>query len=222
MSIFAALLALVLGLVIFTVMAFLRTSPPTLDFAAGHQPGQAVNLNVQTVGAIGFGAHLDWVSYLAQDPQSHQWVHSTMWKLPAHTKINVTIDQYDSGSPLRNEELGIVTGVDGNHYLLNGKQYVSLLNSNASDQNVGHTFSVPSLGINVPLLAVQGSPSNFCNGPAPCTTSQAHETIQFSFTTPGPGQYRFQCFVPCGLSYLFGNGGPMSTMGYMAGFLEVQ
>ena len=44
---------------------------------------------------------------------------------------------------------------------------------------------------------------------------------QFSFVTPGVGQYRWQCFVPCGLGYLYGNGGPMSTLGYMGGFLKV-
>ena len=34
-----ALLAVAVGLVVFTVMAFLRSSPPTVDFTAGHQAG---------------------------------------------------------------------------------------------------------------------------------------------------------------------------------------
>jgi len=34
--------------------------------------------------------------------------------------------------------------------------------------------------------------------------------------------YRWQCFVPCGLGFLYGNGGPMQTIGFMDGFLEVQ
>jgi len=79
---------------------------------------------------------------------------------------------------------------------------------------------VPSLNINVPLLGVNGRASNFCATAAPCG-SAAHNVITFSFNTPGPGNYRFQCFVPCGLGYLYGNGGPMSTIGYMGGFLEV-
>ncbi len=37
----------------------------------------------------------------------------------------------------------------------------------------------------------------------------------------GPGNYRWQCFVPCGLGFLYGNGGPMSTLGYMGGFMQV-
>jgi hypothetical protein len=27
--------------------------------------------------------------------------------------------------------------------------------------------------------------------------------------------------VPCGLGFLYGNGGPMSTLGYMGGFMKV-
>jgi hypothetical protein len=45
--------------------------------------------------------------------------------------------------------------------------------------------------------------------------------IKASFMTPGPGSYPWQCFVPCGLGWLYGNGGPMSTVGYMGGFLDV-
>jgi hypothetical protein len=45
--------------------------------------------------------------------------------------------------------------------------------------------------------------------------------ITFSFVTPGPGQYPWQCFVPCGLGYLYGNGGPMQSVAYMDGFLKV-
>jgi hypothetical protein len=139
-------------------------------------------------------------------------------KLPAHSRINVTIDQYDSGSPLRNQEIGQIEGTVGGVAVINGKA-TKIINANVGN-GVGHTFSVPSLNINVPLLGVNGSASNFCATAAPCG-SAAHNVITFSFNTPGPGNYRFQCFVPCGLGYLYGNGGPMSTIGYMGGFLEV-
>ncbi len=39
--------------------------------------------------------------------------------------------------------------------------------------------------------------------------------------TPGPGTYRWQCFVPCAAAFIFGNGGPMQTIGWMSGLLEV-
>jgi hypothetical protein len=113
-------------------MAFLRTSPPTVDFASGHQAGQPVDMTLQTVGAIGYGPHPDWVSYLTKSPDG-QWVHSTLWDLPANTRINVTIDQYDSGSPLRNQQLGLVQGTIGDDMTVNGVS-TSLINPHARDQ----------------------------------------------------------------------------------------
>ena len=142
---------LVAGLVVGTSMAYLRSNPPTVDFASGHQAGQPVDLTLQTVGTIGFGAHPTWVSYLTKAPDGN-WVHTTLWDLPAHTQINVTIVQYDTGSPLRNQFFGQVSGTQGATILLNGKS-TSLIDSNAGN-GVGHTFTVPSLGINVPLVGV--------------------------------------------------------------------
>jgi hypothetical protein len=216
LSIVVTIAAVAIGLAIFTTMAFLRSSPPTVDYATGHPAGQPVNLTLQTVGSIGFGDHPTWVSYLAQAPDG-QWVHTTLWDLPAHTRINVTIDEYDSGSPLRNQQVGQITGTIGNVEVINGHPK-HVINSNAG-YGVAHTFSIPTLGINVPLYGVNGN-LNLCSV-APCTTSSPHNVITFSFVTPGPGQYPWQCFVPCGLGYLYGNGGPMQSVSYMDGFLKV-
>jgi len=216
LAVVGALLGVAVGLVVFTVMAFLRSSPSTVDFATGHQPGTPVDLTVQTVGSIGFGPHPTWVSYLTQTP-SGQWIHTTLWDLPAHTRVNMTVYQYDSGSPLRNQQLGQVVGTIGGDATLNGKTF-RVINSNAGN-GVGHTFSIPTLGISVPLYA-NNSNANLCSA-APCTTHSPHNVVRFSFMTPGPGQYPWQCFVPCGLGFLYGNGGPMQTVGYMGGFLEV-
>jgi hypothetical protein len=190
-------------------------TPPTVDFTS-ESSGQPVNITLQAVGSYGSGTHPTWVSYLVQSPQG-QWVHTTVFQVPAHTRLNVTIINYDSGSPLRNQQLGQVTGTSGGVALLNGKAF-RVINSNAGN-GVGHTFSIPSIGINVPLYGNNGN-ANLCAA-APCTTKSPHQVIKFSFTTPGPGSYRWQCFVPCGLGYLFGNGGPMSTLGYMGGFMKV-
>lgn len=216
LGVFFSLVAVGIGLIVFTVMAFLRTNPPTVDLAENHKAGQPVHLTLQTVGSIGHGIHPQWVSYLVKAPDG-KWVHSTLWNLPAHTKIDVTIYQFDSGSPLRNQQLGQVTGTLTGSMDVNGKAE-TVVNSNAG-AGVGHTFTVPALGLNIPLPGVSGN--NVC-GAAPCSTAKwPHNTVTFSFTTPKPGQYRWQCFVPCGLSYLYGNGGPMQTIGYMGGFLKV-
>jgi hypothetical protein len=52
--------------------------------------------------------------------------------------------------------------------------------------------------------------------------SNAHRTIQFTFHTTAPGHYRWQCFVPCAAGWTYGFGGPMQTIGYMDGFLNVK
>jgi len=189
--------------------------PPTVDFTS-EASGQSVNVTMQTVGTFGSGSHPTWVSYLIESPQG-QWVHTTVFQVPQHVRVNVTIINYDSGSPLRNQQLGQVSGTYGNGALLNGKPF-RVIDSN-SGNGVAHTFSIPSLGVNVPLYGNNAN-ANLC-GSAPCTTNSPHKVIRFSFTSPGPGSYRWQCFVPCGLGFLYGNGGPMSTLGYMGGFMQV-
>ena len=139
--------------------------------------------------------HLD---VYKRQPQG-QWVHTTFWQVPAHTRINVTIYNYDSGSPLRNQQIGLVAGTIGDTATLNGKT-IHLINSNAGN-GVGHTFSIPTLGINVPLYGNNGN-ANLC-AVAPCTTKSPHEIIKFSFESPGPGQYPWQCFVPLSLIHIW-------------------
>lgn len=122
-----------------------------------------------------------------------QWLPTTVW--PAHTKVNLTIYQYDSRSSLRNQQLVIVEGTIGDVASLDGKVF-RVINSNAGN-GVGHTFSMPSLGINVPIYGDNAN-ANLC-GAAPCTTASPHNVIRFSFLSPGPGTYPRQCLVPCAL-----------------------
>jgi len=209
----AAVLALLAAATAMWAFITLATQPSTVAYAA---TGGQVNVVMQTVGSYGTGAHPTWVSYLTQDA-SGNWQHTTIWSVPAHTRVNVTIYQYDSGSPLRNQQVGQVTGTIGGTAMLNGKPF-SVYNSNSTD-GVGHTFSIPTLGISVPLTGVDPN-ANLCAA-APCALSNPHNTITFSFMSPGPGEYPWQCFVPCGLGWLYGNGGPMGTLGYMGGFMKV-
>ena len=192
----------------------LTYEPVTVDYVSS--PGQPVNVTLQTVGAYGHGLHPTWVSYMTMSPQG-TWEHTTIFQVPAHTRVNVTIYQYDSGSPLRNQQLGMVTGTIGGIATLNGKPF-RVIDSNAGN-GVGHTFSMPALGISVPLYGNNAN-ANLCSA-APCTTASPHNIIKFSFMSPGPGSYPWQCFVPCGLGYLYGNAGPMQTVGYMDGFMKV-
>jgi hypothetical protein len=207
------------GLIAWSVSAFIRPGVPggVMDFTKTQAAGQVVHLTAQTVGSIGFGAHPTWVSYLVKDPATGKWVQDTTWKLPAHAVIDMTILQYDSGSPLRNQEWGKVLGTVGSVASLNGGSYSAY--DSYTGNGVGHTFTIPAFGVNVPLVGVNSN-ATVC-GAGPCHTSSPHNTITFNFKTPGAGNYSWQCFVPCGLGYVFGNGGPMSTQNYMGGELEV-
>src|SRR5664280_3602533 len=164
LSVVLGLFVVAAGLAVWAVVGFMLPTTPTVDFTAAQPSGAPVDLTVQTVGTIGFGAHPTWVSYLVKNP-SGQWVHSTTWKVPAHTRINLTIEQYDSGSPLRNQQFGLVAGTAGGVATLNGKPY-SLYDSN-SGNGVGHTFSIPTLGISIPLVGISSSSTNACSQ-APC------------------------------------------------------
>lgn len=199
-----------IALVVAYLVEYLAVAPPTVQAASGSQ----AELTIQTVAAIGSGDRPDWVSYLVKDP-SGQWVHSTIWTVPANTTVKVTIYQFDTASKLRNPFWAQPHGIVADSFAVNGKAADSIDADTAS-----HTFAIPDLGVSVPLQGIADDAKNPCSS-APCDNSFDHETITFSFRTGAPGKYRWQCFVPCGAGYLFGNGGPMSTIGFMGGFLEV-
>ena len=178
--------------------------------------GPEASITLQAVPAMGSGDHADWVSYLVQGPDG-KFVHTTMIQVPAHTLVHVTILQYDSGSALRNSFMLQPQGTVGGAMDLNGKS-VSVLDPKLGD--VGHTFTIPQLGISVPLMGVPDDAKNPCPN-APCTPNYDHNTVKFDFRTGAPGEFHWQCFVPCGTDFLYGNGGPMSTLGYMGGFVKV-
>ena len=207
----AGVSAVVLGLTLLYLFDFLFTAPPTL---AATTSGNTARLTLQAVAAYGHGATPDWVSYLGQDANG-RWQHTTMYQVPAHHLVTVTIYQYDTATGLRNNFLGQVRGTQGGVAAFNGKT-TSMINPDEA----AHTFTIPDLGISVPLPGIDSNAKNQCAA-APCTLSEAHNTITFSFMAPGPGKYRWQCFVPCGLKSYFGNGGPMQTIGWMSGYITV-
>jgi len=170
-------------------------------------------LTLQTVAALGFAPHPDWVSYLAQNPQG-KWVHSTILTAPSNSLVKVTIYQYDTATGLRNPYWGGPQGIVG-EMSINGKSVQTLDPDLAS-----HTFAIPDLGVSVPLQGVADDAKNQCSV-APCTLAEAHNTITFTFRTGKPGTYRWQCFVPCAAGFILGFGGPMQSIGYMDGTLNV-
>jgi hypothetical protein len=176
----------------------------------------------------------DWVTYYTQDPTTKQWVHTTLFSVPADTKVNVTIFGYDGCTPLRNNYWSQIQGVIGNQVTvqqfsknntpLGPTQITSFINSWA-DCTVGHTFAIPGLNLYVPVASpnANNSANNLCSS-SPCTPTSggAYSLETFSFMSPShTGTFRWQCLVPCGGGFINGNGGPMQTLGWMAGFMYV-
>ena len=62
-------------------------------------------------------------------------------------------------------------------------------------------------------------------GTSPCepaTPRRPHRVMTFSFNTPKTtGEYFWQCRVPCGGGFVTGFGGPMQTIGFMTGNMDV-
>jgi hypothetical protein len=216
---FAGAVALIAG----WSFGFLRTSPPTVSYTGTQtSSGTQVNVVMQTVGAIGTGPRPSWVSYLIQRPDG-KWVHTTLFSVPAHATVHVKLYEYDSTGILRNPLWATVTGTAG------AKEYVTGTVDNKNVTNApytvlpadaaAHTFSIPALGVNVPLAGYTGK-RTLC-GVAPCTVASPHDVDTFTLHTGPAGIFRWQCFMPCGLSFLDGNGGPMQSIGYMMGFMKV-
>lgn len=202
----------VAGALALYVNKFTRQPEPVAATAVA--AGRA-EITLGTTPAVGdLGGEPTWVSYLAR--RDGAWDHTTTYQLPPSSLVDVTIQQFDGDSGLRNPFLSQVQGTVGGTMRVDGRTVRSIDPDDAS-----HTFAVPDLGIVVPLPGVPDDAPNQCPE-MPCSLDQAHRTIEFTIRTPEAGDYRFQCFVPCAAGFIDGNGGPMQTVGYMDGFLEVR
>jgi hypothetical protein len=197
----------------FYITGFLMSGPTPIRIR--QTASKTTNITIQTVAAVGptLSPHPDWVSYLVRD--QGKWVRSTVWQVPAHSLVRVTVYQFDGNSGLRNPFMAKVRGTEGNSMQVDSKT-LNVINPDEAS----HTFAIPQLRLIVPLMGVADDAKNQC-GFAPCAMSNAHHTITFTFRTPGKGRYRWQCFVPCAAGWIYGFGGPMQTLGYMDGFLDV-
>lgn len=212
----------------FVVVHYIASGPPTVAYTAS---GGQVNVVLQEDPQNNNPSNPDWVSYYVQDPRTRQWVHTTLFSVPARTRVDMTILGYDGCTPLRNNYWGQVQGTMGGtlkvqqykntNEPLGSGQTVSVINS-WSHCAVAHTFAIPSLHLFVPVVSPNTTlfNKNGC-GVSPCT-SGPYARESFSFMAPSnAGYFRWQCFIPCGGGFLDGNGGPMQTIGYMAGQMQV-
>lgn len=129
----------------------------------------------------------------------------TNFSLPANSLVTLTIINRDAGDTALPpaSPYAYVSGVVGGMARVDGRTY-SLLDVT----KVAHTFTIPQLGVSVPI---PGDPPQ----------GQQNISVTFSFRTGAAGMYRWQCMDPCGGAPA-GWGGPMATMGYMIGMITVR
>ena len=211
-GILAALLALFIGNFVVRTPPALTASPATI--AQRNSPAQNAFIHLEVVGSVSSAItfprpddpHPTWVSYLP----------TTVLKVPANSDVTMQIDQEDTPSGLRNPFWAQAIGIDGGTFHMTyfddqGNPQAGDFSSIPDAATAAHTFAIPDLGVFVPLAGL--------NAAAPAGSMNV---VTFSFKTGKPGVYHWQCFVPCGSGTIYGNGGPMQTMGYMTGFLIVQ
>ncbi|HLZ21579.1 MAG TPA: hypothetical protein VKQ30_05610 [Ktedonobacterales bacterium] len=149
------------------------------------------------------------LSIVAQKPgssvQGPAYMPTTDLALPAHSLVTITIVNQDAGdtSLTPNSPFAKVTGTSGGMAYLDGQPYRAL-----DASKVAHTFTIPQLGVNVPI-------------PGDIPQGQKTITVTFSFMTGNAGTYMWRCMDPCG-SNSDGWGGPMVMPGYMQGTLAVE
>ena len=205
-------------LIVFYISSWAVSAPQTIiaPLVAGAATPTA-NLELQTDAAVGKQEspdHPDWVGYLIH--QNGRWIRSQIYQVPANSLVHVKIYQFDGDSGLRNAFLSHVQGTVGGTEVIDGKAVSSI-----NPEEASHTFVVPQLGVFTVLPGVPEEAKNQCEE-GPCDpATMAHRTIEFTFRTGKKGRYRWQCFVPCAAGTYFGFGGPMQSVGYMDGFIDV-
>jgi len=173
----------------------------TIGTAANGQKTATIRLSIQPT--TNTGPDGPWLGYQLQDAATNPADQrgAAIFHVPAHALVTVTVKNYDSRTALRNPYFTEVQGTVGGVEYVNGKP-ISVMNPNLTS----HTFTIPALGVSVPMEGVPGS-SGF-------------ELMRFQFRTGNSGTVRWQCIVPCGWG-LYGFGGPMSQFGYMNGLIHI-
>lgn len=179
-------------------MADMGTSATTQSDAVAPAPRQpsapiaGLNLTIVTGDMIG---HTEYPAYV---PSS--------FSLPANSTVVVTITNFDDATPLAKgmERYATVSGTAGATMAVTP---IDVRSPNSSGgplrvvtgldpTAVSHTFTIPALGINVPVAA--------------------HARTVFTIHTGAPGTYFWRCFDPCGA----GGTGWGTAMAAKSGFME--
>jgi hypothetical protein len=204
--------------------AYLEATPAgTVDTPQGTLPHATMELSIfpntsaQYPGPSGTTNGFIEMNQVTQEEGWPFYWPSTSLKLPAHTVVTMTVKQYDSAGTPWNPFWAQVRGTVDGTASFNGTAKTEI-----APAEVAHTFTIhqyseagqDTVFLSVPMQGVPANAKNEANGyPAP-------QVITFSFVTPGPGEYVWNCEDPCGDSYQ-NFGGVMQQRGWMSGTIEV-
>src|ERR1700730_5185702 len=110
----------VVGAVIgFYIADYLLAYPPAYAASAAKGTSSGAPSAQLTLGSVPAAGpttpHPTWVSYFAIDAHG-DWHHTTIYKVPAHSLVRVTIRNYDGASGLRNPFISEAQGLVGSTF----------------------------------------------------------------------------------------------------------
>lgn len=128
--------------------------------------------------------------------------------VPARTLIELVIISYDSPTPPPAQYSSVTGTVGDGMYVINGTSasmgvgelWGAEVSSVPTDQ-IAHTFTIASLGINIPVVG-------------------GDTEIAFLYLNQ-TGTFTWQCYTPCGFPMNAGWSGAMVTPGWMTGLVTV-
>ncbi len=133
-----------------------------------------------------------------------EFVNSKDIVLPKNSTVVLTIDSHDDGSaPLPKNVVFYdkVMGTVGGKETAGGKTL-----SGVKNNVISHTFTIPQLGINLPI---------------PAAPTGKVIVVQATIHTGKAGTYTWQCYAPCGTGKNSEHG-PMDASGYMKGTVTIK
>ncbi len=103
----------VVGVGVFVAVYYIGAATTQLPIVHYTASSGQVNVVLQEDPQNDSTTRPDWVTYYTQDQATKQWLHTTLFSVPANTKVNVTIYGYDGCTPLRNNYFSQVQGTLG-------------------------------------------------------------------------------------------------------------
>ncbi len=202
----------------------MRKGSTSMSMHAHHAARAAVSAGLAGGALIAGGVAAMPAAHAAQVPAAHHaaaTVHKTLtiitndkkgWPeykgaavvtLPKNATVVLTIRSYDDGAaPLPSNVIFYdkVMGTVGSKETVDGKSVSSVAN-----KDISHTFTIPNLGINLPI---------------PAAATGKSVVVQATIHTGKAGTYNWQCYAPCG-SGKNGEQGAMVDAGYMKGVVKI-